>query len=154
MVNAPARQPPVAARRVGYVIAAALTAVFWYLVNVRPGWEALAFLTDDAERVIPLLDVSLAASLVANVLYLAYDAPWFKAVGDIATTSIGIAVLVRVWQVFPFTFTGSFDWSLAVRVTVMMAIVGSIIAIAVNVVALVRGAAHAGGAGMAGRRAQ
>jgi len=150
MTNVPARRSPVAARRAGYVIAAALTSGLWYVVNVRPGWAALSFLTGEATQVIALFNVSLVVSFVANALYLAYDPPWFRSLGDLVTTSVGLAVLVRIWRVFPFAFTGSFDWALLVRIVLAVAAVGSVIGIVVNVVTLLRQAAHPG---TAGRRA-
>ena len=153
VVNVSAWRSRVGARRVGYVIAAVLTAGFWYVVNVRPGWSTLSFLTGEAAQVIALLDVSLAVSLVANVFYLAYDPPWFRSLGDLITTSVGLAVLIQIWQVFPFAFTGSFDWSPLVRTALTVAVVGSVIAIVVNLVALVRGATHRGRPGASGRRA-
>jgi hypothetical protein len=149
-VNAPVRRPPVAARRVGYVIAAALTAAFWFLVNVSPGWQALPFLTEDALRVVPLINVSLVVSLVANLLYVAYDPPWFRALGDVVTTGFGLAVLIGIWQVFPFRFTGSFDWSVPVRVLLFLAIAGSIVGIVVNFVAFSRAVPHPPGTGTGG----
>jgi hypothetical protein len=39
-----------------------------------------------------------------------------KSLGELVTTGIGLAVLVRIWQVFPFDFAGwSVDWSWLVR---------------------------------------
>jgi hypothetical protein len=151
-VNAPTRRPPVAARRVGYTIAAALTAAFWFLVNVGPGWRALPFLTEDAAQVVTLVNVSLAVGIVANLIYLAYDSPWLKAFGDVVTTGVGVAVLMRIWQVFPFNFTGSFDWALPVRVVLVVAIAGSIVGIVINLVALFRGIAHPTGTGTGGEQ--
>jgi hypothetical protein len=138
-VKAPARRPPVAARRAGYAVAAALTAVFWFLLNVSPGWQIMPFLTDDTARIIPLLNLSLGVSIVVNLVYLVYDPPWWRSLGDLVTTSVGLAVLVRFWQVFPFAFTGSIDWSLVARVTLFVAIAGSIVGIVVNLVAFLRG---------------
>lgn len=116
VVNAPTRRPVAAARRVGYAIAAALAGGFWYLINVDPGWPVLPFLTEDFSRVLNLVNLSLWVGFVANMVYLIYDPPRFKALGDVLTTAIGLAVLVRLWQVFPFAFTGSFDWALLLRV--------------------------------------
>jgi hypothetical protein len=152
-VLAPVRRPSVAARRVGYVIAAMLTVGLWYIVNVEPGWRELSFLTDDTARVLALFNLSLAISVMVNVLYLAYDSPWVRALGDMATTGVGLAVLVRVWQVFPFAFTGSFDWPLLVRVVLIVAIGGSIIGIVVSTVTLLRWMAGPGQPGTAGRYA-
>jgi len=136
-VNAPTRRPRAAARRFGYVIAAALTAVLWYLVNIQPGWRALPFLTEDFTQVLALFNFSLAVSLAVNLIYLVFDPVWGKALGDLVTTGIGVAVLVRIWQVFPFTFDDV--WGVLARVTLVLAIVGSAIAIAINVVTVFRG---------------
>jgi len=150
--NAPAHRPSVAARRVGYVIAVVLTAGFWYLANVWPGWRVLPFLTEDTGRVLTLVNLSLAVTLVANVLYLAYDGPSWRSFGDFVTTAFGLAVLVRFWQVFPFAFTGSFDWSSLVRVMLILAIVGSIVGMLVNLVALFGGRTKSAKAGTARRQ--
>jgi hypothetical protein len=141
-VIAPARRPPIAARRAGYVVAVALMAAFWFLLNVNPGWQIVPFLTDDAGRVITLANLSLGVSIVANLAYLVYDPPWWRSLGEVLTTAVGLAVLVRLWQVFPFTFTGSIDWSMVARVTLIVAIAGSIVGIIVNLVIFLRSVPH------------
>jgi hypothetical protein len=151
MVNSPPRRPGPGARRVGYGIAAALAGGFWYLVNVDPGWRALPFLTEDTTQVLNLVNLSLWATFVANMVYLVYDPPWFKALGDVLTTGIGLAVLVRLWQVFPFAFTSSFDWSVPVRVFLALGIAGGVIGIAVSVVTLFRSGRRTGRSGLAQR---
>ena len=35
---------------------------------------------------------------------MAYDPPWLKSVGDLATTGIGLAAAILIWQVFPSTW--------------------------------------------------
>jgi hypothetical protein len=142
VANAPTRRAPVAARRVGYLIAAALTAGCWYVLNASPGWRELPFLTDDLGDVLGLVNLSLAVGLVANLVYLAYDSPWWRATGELVTTGIGLVVLVRLWQVFPFRATGSFDWPALIRITLILAIAGSIVGLVVNAVALLRGVSH------------
>jgi len=53
------------------------------------------------------------------------------------TAGIGLAVAIRVWQVFPFAFHGSAaGWSTAVRVLLVLVIVGSAITIVVQAVSL------------------
>jgi hypothetical protein len=47
--------------------------------------------------VLGLVNLSLAAGLVANLVYLVGDAPVVKSPGDLVTTGIGLAVLVRIW---------------------------------------------------------
>ena len=107
----------------------------------------MPFLTSDTGQVLWLVNLSLAAGIAANAAYLAYDPPWLKSLGDLATTGIGLAAAIRVWQVFPFDLSSG--WSTAVRVLLVIAIAGSCIALLVQIVTLARWIAghtpHGGG---------
>ena len=136
--TAPDRRSP-AVRRVGDVIGAAFNAALLYAANVWPGWETIPFLTEDVEQVIGLVNASIMVSLAANIAYLVRDPRWLKALGDVVTTAVGLAALVRIWQVFPFDFdSGGFDWPLAMRILLGIAIVGSVIGILAGLTAFVR----------------
>ena len=144
-VSAPARRTPVAARRVGYLVAVLVQSVLLFVINVSPGWEALPILTADAALVIGLINASLTVSIVANLSYVGYHAPWWRAFGDIVTTTVGLAVLLRLWQVFPFDFgAGSVDWALVSRVVLVIAVCASVLGILVQLVTLVRELARMG----------
>lgn len=133
------KRPAVAARRAGYLVAAAVNAIIFYAVNVWPGWQAVPFLTDDMSVVLGVVNASIVVNLVANLVYVLADPRWFKALGDVLTTAVGMAALLRIWQVFPFDFSSSsIDWSLVVRIAVAVAIVGSGIAIVAGLVSFVR----------------
>jgi hypothetical protein len=138
VTNTRARRPSLAARRVGYVVAVGLNAGLLYLMNVWPGWEVVPFLTANTTLVLPVVNLSLVAGLAANAVFVAYDARWSRSLGDLLTAGIGLAVLIRVWQVFPFWFSGSFDWSPLVRVLLVVAMVGTAVAVVVHLVSLVR----------------
>ena len=143
-----ARRPSAGARRTGYVIAIAFGVALLIILNGWPGWQALPFLTAAASQVIWLVNVSLAAGIAANIVYLAYVPPGLKASGVLVTTGIGLAAAIRVWQVFPFDFHGSDAWGVAARVLLIVAIAGSCIALVVQLVQLVRAlAGHAPGSG-------
>jgi hypothetical protein len=138
-VTAPVRRPPVAARRVGYVVAAAINAGMLYVVNVWPGWQSLSFLTDDTHRVLGLVNLTLWANLAVDLVYVAYDPQWFKALGDLMTAAIGLALSIRVLRVFPFDFTGyTFDWAVPIRIVLVVGVVGTAIAVVVQFVSLIR----------------
>lgn len=136
----PTRQRPGrAARRFGYVIAVVVNGVLLLAVNVWPGWETVPFLTSDTRQVLGLVNASIVWSVLANLAYLVNDRPRVKAVGDALGTTVGVAAMLRVWQVFPFDFgDSSFDWALLLRVLLVVGIVGSMIGIVVNVVAFLR----------------
>jgi hypothetical protein len=137
-ITAPAHRPSVAARRAGYVIAFAINAALLFVLNIEPGWQVLPFLTDSFTEVLGLVNLSLAAGLAVNAAYFAHDAPWLKSLGDLITSGIALAVAIRVWQVFPFEFHGSFDWALLARILLVLTMAGTGIAIVANVISLAR----------------
>ncbi len=138
-LNAPARRPSASARRAGYLAGIVIGAALLFVLNGEPGWQALPFLTSDTSLVLWLVNLSLAAGLAVNVVYLAYDPPWLRSLGDLVTAVIGLVTAVRVWQVFPFEFHGSAAaWSTVVRVLLIVVIVGSSIGILAHLVSLTR----------------
>lgn len=140
----PTGQPSRAARRVGYVIAATINVVLLYLINIRPGWQAVPILTDETRQILGVVNVSLVVGLTANAAYLINDAPWLKALGELVSAGIALIVLTRVWQVFPFDFAdGAVDWPLLVRFVLTVAIVGTVIGLFVQLVGLARAVSRA-----------
>ena len=86
-----------------------------------------------------LVNASIVSNLVANAVYLVSDPPWLRALGSMVTTTIGMLALVRIWQVFPFDFgDSSLDWPLVARAVLVVAIVGSNLAIVVAFVKFVK----------------
>ena len=132
----PARRPSAGARRAGYCIAIAFSAALLFVLNARPGWQAMPFLTSDAGQVLWLVNLSLAAGIAANLVYLVYDPPWLKSLGDLATTGIGLAAAIRIWQVFPFDLSSG--WAAGVRALLVVAIAGSCIALLAQIITLAR----------------
>jgi hypothetical protein len=132
----PARRSSAGARRAGYCIAIAFSAAILFVLNARPGWQAMPFLTSGMNQVLWLVNLSLAAGIAANVVYVAYDPPWLKSLGDLATTGIGLAAAILIWQVFPFDLSSG--WSTAVRALLVIAIAGSCIALVAQMVSLAR----------------
>jgi len=132
----PARHPSAGARRAGYGLAILFSTALLVILNGSPGWQAMPFLTSDTTQVLWLVNLCLAAGIAANLVYLAYDPPWLKSLGDLATTGIGLATAIRIWQVFPFDLSSG--WSTAVRTLLVVVIAGSSIALVVQIVLLAR----------------
>ena len=117
---------PTTERRVGYVVAIGVNAAMLYVANHLLAWEWPPFLTSDFDLLLPIVNVSIVASIVVNVAYLLFDARWFKHLTQAVIAAIGVVVLVRTWQVFPFDFTPyDFDWELLTRAFLVIALVGT-----------------------------
>jgi hypothetical protein len=95
----PARRPSAVARRAGYGLAILFSTALLIILNGSPGWQAIPFLTSDTAPVLWLVNLFLAAGIAANLAYLAYNPPWLKSLGNLATTGIGLAAAIRIWQV-------------------------------------------------------
>ncbi len=80
-----------------------------------------------------ILSLSLGISVVVNLAFAVYDTAWFKSVGQIVMSVIGFAAAVRLWQVFPFDFSAyEFDWELVARGVLVVAMVGVVISVLVE----------------------
>jgi hypothetical protein len=111
-------------------VAVLLNGALWYAVNRWPGWSAVPFLTPDTEQVLAWVNASILVTLVANLVYLARDPRRLRALGDLATTSVGLVALIRVWQVFPLDVdSDTSGWGLVARVLLGIGIGGSVIGI-------------------------
>ena len=134
-----ARRPPRPARRLGYGIAAAANLVGIWIVENLLDWGWPRFLTADFELVVPIITLSFVLGVVANMVYVADDAPWIKSLGTIVTGLVSIVVSVRVWQVFPFDFsTYAIDWTALARAFLVVAIVGTVVGVLIEVARVLR----------------
>ena len=98
----------------------------------------MPFLTAEWSNVLWLIDLSLAAAIVANAIYLWYEAAWFKAIGDAALAGLTLVVAVQVLRVFPFDFTGYDFPATTARMVLVCIVVGSAIAVLVKLIQLTR----------------
>jgi hypothetical protein len=89
--------------------------------------------------VLPLLQLSLLATIAVNLVYLWYDPPAFRSIMQIGLSAIAVAVALRVYNVYPFDFSQYGPaWDVAARVLLILAIVGTIIGIVVEIVRFAR----------------
>lgn len=130
---------PPAARRFGYTVAIALNVAMLWVTHQLLGWGWPGFLTDDFDRLLPLVTASFVASIAVNVCFLVRDRGRFRAFADLVTAAFGLAVSLRTWDVFPFGFAGyDQDWTWLFRTVLVVAIAGTVIAVIVGLVKLVR----------------
>ncbi|MGI9597712.1 MAG: hypothetical protein ACR2QK_16230 [Acidimicrobiales bacterium] len=141
VIRANHRQPETRrSRRAGYVVAIVINAVLLYVANNLLSWDLLPFLTDDFDRVLPAVNLSLAVTIAVNGLRIIYDAPWFTRSSEIVSMLFSIAASVRLFNVFPFDFDDySSVWEPFVRVLILIAIIGSAIGVIVQLFKLLTG---------------
>jgi hypothetical protein len=125
---------PTSGRRVGYVLGALANAALLWMMHVWPGWEVVPFLNADTPQVLGLVDASLVAGIVVNLVHLVCDPGWSIPAGQGVTTAFGLAATIRVLDVFPFDL-GS-GWATVVHVLLVVGIAGSVIGLVAALVCL------------------
>jgi hypothetical protein len=121
--------------RSGNVGSAVINALLLWGINIWPGWQVLPFLTADMNRVLDLINASLIAGIIVNLVCAVIHARALLSLGNIVVMGIGVAAMLRMWEVFPFDFGTSWSgWPVVVRVLLVLGIVGSIIGGIVEVV--------------------
>ncbi|WP_285248507.1 hypothetical protein [Pseudarthrobacter sp. efr-133-R2A-89] len=123
----------------GNIGSAVVNALLLYGLNIWPGWQVLPFLTSGMVRVLDLINASLIAGIVVGVVCVLIRARALLAVGNLVALGFGVAAIIRVWEVFPFDFTGGWTgWPVLVRVLLVIAMVGSVFGAVAELVNLVR----------------
>lgn len=136
----PTDRRPAAGRRFGYVLAVAINGVFLWISHQLLDWEWPGFLTEEFDRLLPLVTASFVASMVVNTVYLVRDRGRVRSLGELTTAAFGLVVSIRTWTVFPFDFAGyGTDWTWLVRTLLVIGIVGTSIAGIVHLTRLVTG---------------
>ena len=131
-------QTPSAMSRSGHLAVALVNAALLFLLHARPGWQEMSFLTGNASAVLGVVDLALVTGLVLNLLYLVRDPRWLTTAGTVVTTALGIVVMVRLWDVFPFDVADGSGWSLALRTVLVVGIAGAAIGLVVTLAILAK----------------
>ncbi len=128
---------PSGVRRMGYVVTIVVAAGLLYLVNNLLSWDAAPFLTEDFERIIPILNAALIAAIVVNAIWVLYDAAWVRSLGQVILNLAVIVTAALTLKVFPFNFNAySFNWEAVVTFALVFLILGLAIATIVELVKL------------------
>ena len=126
-------------RRFGYVVAIAVNAAMLYIAQNILAWDVLPWLTAEWEEVLPIISFSLTVSILVNLIYVAYDAPWFKSLTQVIMAAIAMAATIRLLRVFPFDFSAyEFNWAFVARAVLVLALVGITIGLITEAVRFIR----------------
>ena len=138
---------PASVRRVGHTVAAGINLVLLWVAHQLLDWGWPGFLTRDFDQVLGVVTASLIASIVVNLALalVLHHHGRFRAFTDLVTAAFALAVGVRMWEVFPFDFSGhDHDWATLLQVALVAGVVACGIAILANLVKLLVGPdAHA-----------
>jgi hypothetical protein len=117
------KRVPRGARIFGYTIALVVNFVIWYIIHNLGRWNLLYIVAEEFTRVLPAFDLSLAATMVLNALWVAYDPRWFRHLGQAVLNALSLNVMYMLYRVFPFRFPGNLDqWARGALLLGMVAV--------------------------------
>ncbi|MDP3065448.1 MAG: hypothetical protein Q8N08_01820 [Methanobacteriaceae archaeon] len=120
-----------------YVAAIIFNLIWWYIVNNLLNWQVY-FVTNAFNEVLWIINLSIIVSIIGNGLLLFYSPERLRHGVKIFINIISFIAVYIVWTVFPFNFNNSFyDWGFGVLL--ILAMIGIIIAIIVEIYLLVTG---------------
>lgn len=126
------RKPP----RSAYWVAIVINAILLFVAHNLLNWD-VGFVTEEFSAVLWVIDLSLGATIAANIVFLFYDPAWFRHLTQVALNAVAFVAIYTIFTVFPFALSGLAD--LAVRIALIAAMVGLGIGTIVEVVQLVLG---------------
>lgn len=110
-------------RRVGYVAAAGVNLLFLWIANHLLEWEWPSFLTGEWEDLLPIVQFSLGATIVVNLVWVAYDHGWFRHLAQAGLNLISLVVAAQTWEIFPFDLSDG--WQTVFRIVIAIGILGT-----------------------------
>lgn len=105
-----------------YIAALIVNVILIYVFNNLLKW-GVPFLTSDYSGVLWAIDLSLGATVIANILFLMFDPGWFHHFVQIILNVIALFTTFIIFSVFPFTFAEE-PWAFWVKVALIVVIVG------------------------------
>lgn len=134
--------PARAVTATGHLVAVAINIALLYVVRNLGEWDLLSFLTDDYDKVIGPISVSIVATVAGHLLKIAMPGRRLGLAIDGVVTVFGFYALLRIFQVFPFEFDpDGFRWDLVARFVLVVGLLGSAIGVLVTPLRLLQGAA-------------
>lgn len=123
------------AKTSGFVAAIIFNIIVWYVVNNILSWN-LGFIAPSFQDVLWIFNISIIATIIANILFLVYHPGWFRSIIQIILNILGFLVCYYLFTIFPFTFSQE-AYSLVLQILLVLGMIALIIASLVEVVRLI-----------------
>ena len=104
-----------------------------YIANNLLRWN-IPHLESSFIAVLWIFNISFAATIVLNLLFIAVRNMWFRAFGELLLNIISFIAIYSFYRIYPLDFSGSNEQ--IARVIIFLAMIGVFIAIIVELVSL------------------
>jgi hypothetical protein len=109
--------------------------IFLYIVNNVLSWN-LGFIAPSFQDVLWIFNISICATIVANIIWLVYHPGWFRSIIQIILNILGLLVCYYLLVIFPFIFSQE-AYTIALKLLIILGIMGLIISSLVEITRLI-----------------
>ncbi len=122
---------PKSPKQIEYAVSVIVNAALLVIFNNLLSWGVLPWLTSAFRDALWIINSSLIATIVANVVFFFFSPDWFLALLRFVLNVIGLVVVVTLLRVFPFNFSAyAANWTLGARII----LIGAIVAISLGII--------------------
>jgi len=115
--------------RVGYIVTIAVHFFLYWFINKIPKWDWW-FITDAYETVLPFIEISVIANIIAFAVFLIIDIRPIYYIGKTILDSISFFVLFKMYHNFPVDFNNG--WNIVFKIVLIVGMVGTVISLIVR----------------------
>jgi len=118
-----------------FIVAIIANLIFLYIVNNLLSWN-LSFIAPSFQDVLWIFNISIAATIIGNIIFLIYHPTWFRSIIRIILNILGFLVIYYLYTVFPFVFS-NYLFTFSIKFALIVAMVVMVIATIVEMVKLI-----------------
>jgi hypothetical protein len=117
-----------------FIAAIIINIILWFIVNNLLNWN-LSFISPTFIQVLGILNLLITTTIIINVIFLFYQATWFRNMLKIITSILGIMVAYSLLVVFPFILNEVL--ALVLTIILVLAIIGGIIGLIIHLLKVI-----------------
>lgn len=127
---------PSAWRRTGYIASILFMILFIYILRHLRQW-GVTFLTDDFEKCLYYIELSIYISIAVQVLFIFYDNSWFRHILKGISNIASAVATIMVYVIYPFNFHDA-AWNKWIRIGILFLFILSVISILIELIKGIR----------------
>jgi len=123
-------------RKAGYIATIIVMFIMIYVLRHLREW-GLTFLTEDFERCLFYIELSIYVTIGANILFIFYDNRWFRHLAQVLVNAANALSTIMIYVIFPFAIENS-NWIKWLKIGLLVVFVITVISIVVELVKGIR----------------
>lgn len=112
---------PSAGTRFGYIVSILINFALIYVANNLLVWN-VPYLTNDFMKCLWAIDLSLAATIFTNFIFLFFDRKWFHSLMEAFAGIFSLVSAYIFWQVFPLDLSTTWAYWVNIGLIVLLII--------------------------------